>query len=110
VCADTDAAAERLASSGELGMVWFLQGLRDRPLPSVEEASTYRYDEQEEALRGGRRSQAIVGGKARVRERISELALASGADEVMILTHVHSHEARKRSYELVAEALKSSDL
>ena len=27
------------------------------------------------------------------------------ADEVMVLTHVHSHEARKRSYELLAGAL-----
>jgi luciferase family oxidoreductase group 1 len=38
VCAESDAAAERLASSGELSMVRFLQGIRDLPMPSVEEA------------------------------------------------------------------------
>jgi alkanesulfonate monooxygenase SsuD/methylene tetrahydromethanopterin reductase-like flavin-dependent oxidoreductase (luciferase family) len=46
-----------------------------------------------------------VGGVARVGERLNELIAASKADEVMVLTHVHSHEARKRSYALVAEAL-----
>jgi alkanesulfonate monooxygenase SsuD/methylene tetrahydromethanopterin reductase-like flavin-dependent oxidoreductase (luciferase family) len=105
VCAETDREAERLASSGELAMAWFLQGIRDRPLPSVEEALAYRYDAQEQALRAVRGTHVIVGGQARVRERIKALVDASQADEVMVLTHVHSHEARKRSYELVAEAV-----
>ena len=105
ICAESDAAAERLASSSELAMVRFLQGIRDRPLPSVDEALAYRYDAHEEALRVGRRAHLLVGGVARVRERLGALAAASGADEVMVLTHVHEHAARKRSYELVAQAL-----
>jgi luciferase family oxidoreductase group 1 len=105
ICAESDAAAERLASSGELRMVWFLQGIRDRPLPSVEEALAYRYDAHEEALRAGRGAHVLVGGAARVRDRLAELVEASGADEVMVVTHVHEHAARKRSYELLAEAL-----
>jgi luciferase family oxidoreductase group 1 len=105
ICAESDAGAERLASSAELGMVWFLQGIRDRPLPSVEEAMAYRYDPTEEALRAGRGGQVLVGGVARVRDRLAALLDASGADEVMVLTHVHEHTARKRSYDLLAEAL-----
>lgn len=105
VCAETDDEAERLASSSELAMVRFLQGIRDRPLPSVEEALAHRYDVDEQALRGARRSHVVVGGVARVRERLRALVDASHADEVMVLTHVHSHDARRRSYELVAEAL-----
>jgi len=105
VCAETDLAAQRLATSGELAMVRFLQGIRDRPLPSVEEALAYRYDAHEEALRAGRGAHVLVGGIARVRERLRALVESSGADEVMVLTHVHEHAARKRSYELVAEAL-----
>jgi luciferase family oxidoreductase group 1 len=105
VCAETDVAAKRLASSGELAMVRFLQGIRDRPLPSVDEALAHRYDAHEEALRAGRGSHLIVGGVAKVREHLGVLVEASGADEVMVLTHVHDHAARKRSYEFVAEAL-----
>ena len=108
VCAETDALATRLASSGELAMVRFLQGIRDRPLPSVEEALAYRYDEHEQALLLGRGGHILVGDVARVRARLGALVESSGADEVMVMTHVHDHAARKRSYELVAEALASS--
>jgi alkanesulfonate monooxygenase SsuD/methylene tetrahydromethanopterin reductase-like flavin-dependent oxidoreductase (luciferase family) len=89
-------------------MVWFLQGIRDRPMPSVEDALAYRYDAQEEALRRGRGAHLLKGGVSRVRERLRALLEESRADEVMVITHVHSHEARKRSYELVAEALRSA--
>jgi len=106
ICADTDAEAERLASSSELAMVWFFQGIRDRPLPSVEEALAYRFDAHETVLRVGRSSRLVVGGVASVREQLSELIDAAGADEVMVMTHVHDHAARKRSYELVAQALE----
>jgi luciferase family oxidoreductase group 1 len=105
VCADSDAKAERLASSGALAMTRFLQGVRDRPLPTVEEALAYRYDADEEALRAGRSSHVIVGSAARVRDRVMALVEEARADEVMVLTHVHSHEARKRSYELLAQVL-----
>jgi luciferase family oxidoreductase group 1 len=107
ICADSDAEAERLATSSELAMVWFRQGIRDRPLPSVEEALAYPYDDVEQALRMGPGGPMVVGGLARVRERLIALVKATSADEVMVLTHVHDHEARKRSYELVAEALAS---
>jgi luciferase family oxidoreductase group 1 len=108
ICAETDAAAERLASSGELAMVWFGQGIRDRPLPSVEEALAYRYDAQEESLRAGRRAHLLAGGVDRLRERVARLVEDSGADEVMVVTLVHDHGARKRSYALLAEALAST--
>ncbi len=105
ICGESDADAERLASSGKLSMVWFLQGIRDRPLPTVEEALAYRYDAVEEALLAGRGSHVVIGSAARVRDRVMALVEETRADEVMVLTHVHSHEARKRSYELLAKAL-----
>ena len=108
VCAETDAAAERLASSSELAMVRFLQGVRDLPLPTVEEALAHRYDAHEQALLASRGPNLFVGGVARLRERLRALVDATGADEVMVLTHVHEHAARKRSYELLVEALRST--
>lgn len=105
VCAESDEQARELALSGELAMVRFLQGNRDCPMPSVEEARAHVYDTHEEALRAGRGQHLLVGGVKRVRERLRELVADAHADEVMVLTHVHAHEARKQSYELVAEAL-----
>jgi luciferase family oxidoreductase group 1 len=105
VCAETDDRAEELASSVDLSTVRFNRGIRDLPFPSIEEARSYRYDEQEETLRRLYRTRHVVGSPARVAEEVRALVQASGTDEVMILTHVHSHEARRRSYSLVAEAL-----
>jgi luciferase family oxidoreductase group 1 len=105
VCAESDAAAEELATSGDLAMVRFLQGVRDLPMPSVEEARAHVYDAEQNALRAARGDRVIVGGVQRVRERVQALVTAAQADEVMVLTHVHEHAARKQSYELVARAL-----
>ena len=105
VCAESDEKAEELAASVDLSTTRFMRGIRDLPFPSVEEARAYRYDEQEEALRRLHRDRHVIGGAARVRDEVRSLAQAAGADEVMIMTHVHSHEARRRSYTLVAEAL-----
>jgi luciferase family oxidoreductase group 1 len=105
VCADSDAEAEELAATVDLSTTRFMRGIRDLPLPSVEEARAYRYDAQEEALRRLHRGRHIIGGPERVRDEVLSLVQASGADEVMIMTHIHSHELRRRSYSLVAETL-----
>jgi luciferase family oxidoreductase group 1 len=107
ICAESDEAAMRLATSSELAMVWLLQGIRDRPLPSVEEALAYEYDDVEQALRAGPGSPLIMGGVAGVRDQLARLIEATAANEVMVITHVHDPEARRRSYTWVAEALAS---
>lgn len=106
VCAETDAMAKELGRSGELAMVRFLQGIRDTPLPSLEEARAHVFDGHEEALRE-RGEHVVVGGPRSVGDRLAQLVAQTHADEVMVLTHVHDHEARKRSYELVAEAFRA---
>ncbi len=105
LCAEREDEAEGLAASVDLSMTRFQRGIRDLPLPSLEEARAYRYDEQEETLRKLGRERHVIGNVERVRDEVRALVQASGADEVMVMTHVHSHEARRRSYTLVAEAL-----
>ncbi len=50
----------------------------------------------------GRR--AVLGTPEQVREGLLAVAHEYGAEEVMVVTIAHDHEARKRSYELIAEA------
>jgi alkanesulfonate monooxygenase SsuD/methylene tetrahydromethanopterin reductase-like flavin-dependent oxidoreductase (luciferase family) len=50
----------------------------------------------------GRR--AILGSPEKVRAGVEELAVAYGAEEVIAVTITHDHQARRRSYELLAEA------
>jgi luciferase family oxidoreductase group 1 len=52
--------------------------------------------------RPGRRS--ILGAPEKVRADIETVASEYGADEVIVVTITHDHQARRRSYELIAEA------
>jgi alkanesulfonate monooxygenase SsuD/methylene tetrahydromethanopterin reductase-like flavin-dependent oxidoreductase (luciferase family) len=51
----------------------------------------------------GRR--AIVGAPEKVRAEVEALATDYGADEVIVVTITYDHRARRRSYELLAEAM-----
>ncbi len=103
IMAETDEEAERLASSADLNRL-----LRDRgqyaPLPSVDDALAYPYSEAERAHIARNRSRLFVGSPATVMQKISPLVSASEADEVMVITAVYDHGARKRSYSLLADA------
>jgi luciferase family oxidoreductase group 1 len=103
VAAETDAEAERLAASMELNRL-----RRDRgqytPLPSVEEALAYPYTDAERASIARNRSRFFVGNPATVMTKLQPLITASKADELMIITAVYDHDARKKSYSLLADA------
>ena len=50
---------------------------------------------------------SAVGDSATVRERIEAFVERTGADELMITSQIYDHEARLRSYEIVAETMGS---
>jgi len=99
LAADDDAQAQRLASSHRMAMHLFRRG-RFLPVPPVERA--LRYLEREGVGDAGRRM--VVGAPAAVRAGLEQRAQAYGAEEVIAVTITHEHQARRRSYELVAEA------
>ncbi|KIZ40908.1 MULTISPECIES: LLM class flavin-dependent oxidoreductase [Rhodopseudomonas] len=105
VVAETDEEAERLASSMDLNRL-----RRDRgeysPLPSVEEALAYDYSDRERASIARNRSKLFVGSPATVLQMLQPMITASQADELMVITAVYDHEARKRSYSLLADAFQ----
>jgi luciferase family oxidoreductase group 1 len=100
VCAEDDEEAQRLASSSRMAMTLLRQG-RLIPVPPVETALAF-FEEQPPPT--GRR--AIVGSPATVRVGVEEVVVEYGADEAMIVTITYDHEARRRSYELVAGAFR----
>jgi luciferase family oxidoreductase group 1 len=103
VCADTDAEAERLASTIDLNFVRRSRG-EYLPLASPEEAAAYPYTPAEHGLIARNRSRLFVGSKATLVERLQPMIAATKADEVMVTAMIYDHAARRRSYELMAEA------
>ena len=103
VTAETDAEAERLASSMDLNRL-----RRDRgqylPLPSPDEALAYPYTDADRASIARNRSRFFVGSPATVMAKLQPMLTACRPDELMVITAVFDHEARKQSYSLLAEA------
>jgi luciferase family oxidoreductase group 1 len=108
-CADTQEAAERMASSMLLSFALLRTGHPGR-LPSPEEAIAHVYTPEEEKIVAFFKKIRIVGTPEKVRARIQELAARSQADEVMIATHAYDPAARMRSYELIAQAFGLPEL
>jgi luciferase family oxidoreductase group 1 len=100
ICADTDAEAERIASSGRMMFSLVRMG-QLIPIPPPEKALAYlETRERPGAGTGGRR--AIVGSPQTVRAGLEKVGEEYGTDELMVLTITFDHEARRRSYELIA--------
>jgi luciferase family oxidoreductase group 1 len=105
VCADSDAEAERLASTIDLNFVRRRHG-EYLPLASPEEAAAYPYSPAERGLVARNRARLFVGAKATVLARLAPMIAATKADEVMVTTMIYDHAARRHSYELLAEAFE----
>jgi luciferase family oxidoreductase group 1 len=103
ICAETDAEADRLATTVDLNAVRRARG-EYLPLTDPKEAAAHPYTPAERDRVRQARARLFVGAPATVSERLMQLIEATGADEAMITTMVYDHRARRRSYELLAEA------
>jgi luciferase family oxidoreductase group 1 len=101
LCADTDAEAERLASSAIVAFTRLRTGQKSILLPP-DEALAYPFTPQEQAVADSIRPQQIIGSPETVAKRIRALVERTGADEVMVTTFTHGQQERLRSYERLA--------
>jgi luciferase family oxidoreductase group 1 len=105
ICAEDDERARWLAGPARLSFARLRQG-RPTKFPTPEEAAEHEFTPQEEATVSAVQGSAVIGGPEKVRERLTEFAAQTEADELMLTTMVHDHADRMRSYELVAEAME----
>ena len=98
ICAETDEEAQRLTAPGRMAFKLLRQGRLIRVPP---EEKALRFLENDGPPRGRR---LVYGSPPVVRARLEEVAEEYGADELMLVNVMYDHGARRRSYELVAEA------
>jgi luciferase family oxidoreductase group 1 len=103
ICAETTEEAQRLAAPGRMARTLLRQG-RLIAVPPPEKALRFLEQRGESADGAPPGRRAIVGDPAKVRAGIEEIADAYGAEEAIVVTITYEHEARRRSYELLAEA------
>jgi luciferase family oxidoreductase group 1 len=99
--APTDAEARFLFTSLQQS---FLNLRRGRPgkLPLPVEDMEGRLDPHGRAMLEHALACSIVGGPETVRQGLWDFIAETGADELMVTAAIHDHEARKRSFEILA--------
>jgi luciferase family oxidoreductase group 1 len=102
--ADTKEAAELLITSVQQAFVNLHTGKPTRLPPPVRDFAE-SLPLQARALLRQVLSCSAIGDSATVREQIEAFAQRTGADELMITSQIYDHQARIRSYEIVAEAM-----
>jgi luciferase family oxidoreductase group 1 len=104
ISANTSDEAERLASSMRMAITLLRAG-SSIAVPTVERALEFlARHPSPNALPMGRR--AVVGDAAQVKAGLEAVAREYGAEEIMVVTITHDHEARLHSYELLADAFE----
>ncbi|MER7669203.1 LLM class flavin-dependent oxidoreductase [Kitasatospora sp. NPDC096128] len=103
VAADDETAARRLARSAALGMLRLRRG-NPGPIPTPEEAEEYPYSPVEADFIDNWLDNVVLGAPGQVADGLEALRKRTGVDELMVTSHIHGHEARLRSYGLIAEA------
>ncbi len=104
-CAGTDEEAERLSWSRWASRVIGNRGVGGGSgVMAPEEAMSFAFTEPERDYIEFMKTRSVHGGPAKVKRMLLELTERFNVDEVVAVTITYDFEARKRSYELLAEA------
>ena len=99
--ADTDEEARRLFSSAQQQFINLRRGTPTPLQPPIDDMDEYWTPrEKAQVLHAQRR--AVVGSPDTVRRGLAAFIEETGVDEVMIASQIFDHQARLRSYEIVA--------
>ncbi len=104
VAADTDAEADRLATSLQQLFIGVLTGNRKLLQPPVDQMDGI-WSLQEEYAVNQMLAYSFTGGPDKLRKKLNSFLLKTGVDEIMATSHIYDHRARIRSYEIFSEAV-----
>src|SRR5690554_2694436 len=109
IAADTDAEAVRLATTQQMSFADLFGGRRGLSKPPIDDIDTY-WSAREKAQAMHMLKHSVFGSVDTVRTGLQSFIADTGVDEVMIVSDVYEHQARLRSLELTAEAMKPQRL
>jgi luciferase family oxidoreductase group 1 len=105
ICADDEEQARLLAASGRMTFTLLRRGELIAVPPPQEALRWLAEDDRGEAKQRQQR-RAVVGSPESVRAQLQEVVASYGAEEAIVVCITYDHEARKRSYELLAQAFQ----
>jgi alkanesulfonate monooxygenase SsuD/methylene tetrahydromethanopterin reductase-like flavin-dependent oxidoreductase (luciferase family) len=105
VAADTDAEADRLATSLQQFFMGVLTGKRKLLQPPVEQMDGIWNDYEKEAA-NQMLAYSFFGGPEKIKNELASFINQTQIDEIMATSHIFDHQAKLHSLRLFAEALK----
>lgn len=101
VAADTDEEAEKLSTSMQQQFLHLIRNKPSKLQPPVDSMEGL-YTEFEKAALESRLRSSIIGGPKKVKEKLQAFIERTKANELIINAQIYDHEARLRSYEIIA--------
>lgn len=105
--AESDAAARKLATSHQQLHLSLIRGNPGTLPPPVDDMSTLWTPSERAGVMSSHRA-SITGNPDTVAEEIAALIQATDVNELMIHSMIYDHEARRRSYEIVADIMQTT--
>jgi luciferase family oxidoreductase group 1 len=105
VAADSDAEARRLYTSIQQQFTNLVRGTRGRLPAPIDDIETY-WTPSEKAHAATMLTYSFVGAADTVRAGLRDFLTQTDVDELVIVSAIYDHQARLRSYEIVADLLR----
>jgi luciferase family oxidoreductase group 1 len=102
IAADADDQARRLFTSAQQSFANMLRGARGKLPPPIDDIERY-WTPMEKAQASRMLSCSAVGSPETVRDGLRQLIDGTAADELIVASAIYNHQARLRSYALLAE-------
>ncbi|MFG6147033.1 LLM class flavin-dependent oxidoreductase [Halobacillus sp. B23F22_1] len=106
IAADTDEEAERLATSLYQQFLNLVRNTNMLLQPPVDNMDDIWMEHEKHAL-DQQLGASIIGGPEKVKRELQQFLDRTQADEMMIISQIYNHDARVRSYEIVADCMKN---
>jgi luciferase family oxidoreductase group 1 len=106
VAAEDDGTARRLFTSAQQAFTNVIRGARGQLPPPVDDIDAH-WSPDERAKVSNVLARSYVGSPVTVREGLAAVIAETAADELIVASAIHDHEARVRSYEILAEVRRT---
>ncbi|MFC7060958.1 LLM class flavin-dependent oxidoreductase [Halobacillus seohaensis] len=106
IAADSDEEAERLATSLYQQFLNLIRNTNMLLQPPVDDMNEIWIEQEKQALQQ-QLGASIIGGPEKVRAELQNFLNDTQADEMMVISQIYDHDARLRSYEIVADIMNS---
>jgi luciferase family oxidoreductase group 1 len=105
IAAETDEEARRMFTTIQQAFCDLHRGTRGLMKPPIDDIEAY-WSPAEKLTAEGMLTHSIIGSPKTVRAGLEKFVELTKADELMVVTSVFDHDARKRSFEILADIWK----